>query len=80
MLRTSHRRSGSLTAKSLLAGMIAIAGVLGIDVSVGPTALADPPYANCKAAAKDGRYNIPRGDPAYAPKLDRDNDGIACER
>ncbi|WP_241011165.1 excalibur calcium-binding domain-containing protein [Mycobacterium camsae] len=44
-----------------------------------PAAQADPPYANCKAAAADGRYNIPRGDPAYAPKLDRDNDGIACE-
>ncbi|WP_246398802.1 excalibur calcium-binding domain-containing protein [Mycobacterium vicinigordonae] len=42
-------------------------------------AQADPPYANCKAAAKEGRYNIPRGDPAYGAWLDRDNDGIACE-
>ncbi|WP_372517619.1 excalibur calcium-binding domain-containing protein [Mycobacterium florentinum] len=46
---------------------------------VAPAAQADPPYANCKAAAADGRYNIPRGDPAYQQKLDRDNDGIACE-
>ncbi|WP_442791258.1 excalibur calcium-binding domain-containing protein [Mycobacterium sp. Aquia_216] len=38
-----------------------------------------PPYANSKAAAAGGRYNIPRGDPAYQQKLDRDNDGIACE-
>ncbi|KQH76139.1 calcium-binding protein [Mycobacterium gordonae] len=61
---------------------VAVLGVLGagFGVTVGaPAAQADPPYANCKAAAADGRYNIPRGDPAYAPKLDRDGDGIACE-
>jgi Excalibur calcium-binding domain len=39
--------------------------------------LAGPPYANCTEAHKDRRYNIPRGDPAYQQKLDRDNDGIA---
>lgn len=39
-----------------------------------------PPYQNCADAAKDGRDNIPRGDPAYAPWLDADKDGIACER
>ncbi|WP_331239691.1 excalibur calcium-binding domain-containing protein [Mycobacterium intracellulare] len=44
-----------------------------------PPAQADPPYRNCTAARQDGRYNIPRGDPAYQQKLDRDNDGIACE-
>ncbi|GFG63973.1 hypothetical protein MKUB_14630 [Mycobacterium kubicae] len=58
----------------------AAAAVLGLGVFVAPTALADPPYANCKAAAADGRYNIPRGDPAYGAWLDRDNDGIACDR
>lgn len=58
----------------------AVATVLGAGVSIAPTAFADPPYASCSAAAADGRYNIPRGDPAYSPKLDRDNDGIACER
>lgn len=43
-----------------------------------PTQL-DPPYANCKEAHADGAYNIKRGDPGYRQKLDRDNDGIACE-
>jgi hypothetical protein len=57
----------------------AVAAVFGVALTVTPAAQADPPYANCKAAAKDGRYNIPRGDPAYGPWLDRDNDGIACE-
>ncbi|OBA60810.1 calcium-binding protein [Mycobacterium sp. 1100029.7] len=62
-----------------VAALAVVAGALSIGVTVSPAAQADPPYANCKAAAKDGRYNIPRGDPAYQPKLDRDNDGIACE-
>jgi Excalibur calcium-binding domain len=43
------------------------------------TALADPPYRNCKEAHADGRYNIPSDDPAYRPALDRDGDGYACE-
>jgi Excalibur calcium-binding domain len=63
----------------VLAALATVAAALGIGVMVAPAALADPPYANCKAAAQDGRYNIPRGDPAYQQKLDRDNDGIACE-
>lgn len=37
-------------------------------------------YAKCADAYADGRADIPIGDPAYAPKLDRDNDGVACER
>lgn len=67
-----------MTIRVLLAVAAAI-GVFGVGMTVAPVAQADPPYANCKAAAADGRYNIPRGDPAYSPKLDRDNDGIACE-
>ncbi len=36
-------------------------------------------YPNCAAAYKDGRSNIPQGDPAYSAKLDRDGDGVACD-
>ena len=43
------------------------------------TATTDGPYRNCKAAAADGRYDIPSNDPAYGPWLDKDNDGIGCE-
>ncbi len=39
-----------------------------------------PPYSDCDAAHADGRYNIPGGDAAYRPALDRDGDGIACDR
>lgn len=36
-------------------------------------------FANCDAAYAAGRADIPRGDAMYAAKLDRDDDGIACE-
>ncbi|MEU9809199.1 excalibur calcium-binding domain-containing protein [Mycobacterium sp. NPDC050853] len=39
----------------------------------------DPPYGSGKEAHADGAYNIKKGDPGYRPKLDRDNDGVACE-
>lgn len=36
-------------------------------------------YKNCTAARNAGVTPLHRGDPGYAPHLDRDNDGIACE-
>jgi hypothetical protein len=36
-------------------------------------------FANCSAARAAGAAPIRRGEPGYAPKLDRDDDGIACE-
>ena len=37
-------------------------------------------FANCTEAFEAGVFNIKRSDPSYQNKLDRDNDGIACER
>lgn len=37
-------------------------------------------FKNCTEVKKAGRAPIHRGEPGYAPKLDRDNDGIACEK
>lgn len=37
-------------------------------------------FENCTAAFEAGVFNIKRSDPSYEDKLDRDNDGIACER
>ena len=34
---------------------------------------------NCSEARQMGLQNIPRGSPYYAPWLDGDNDGLACE-
>lgn len=36
-------------------------------------------YAACSAARMAGTAPAMRGDPGYARKLDRDNDGIGCE-
>lgn len=36
-------------------------------------------YENCTDARRAGAAPIYRGEPGYRPKLDRDNDGIACE-
>lgn len=36
-------------------------------------------FNNCKEAKSSGYRNIRKGEPGYRDKLDRDNDGIACE-
>lgn len=37
-------------------------------------------FKNCTEAFEAGVFNIRRSDKSYQQKLDRDNDGIACER
>jgi LPXTG-motif cell wall-anchored protein len=37
-------------------------------------------FDNCTQAYNAGYANILKGDPHYVAKLDRDKDGIACER
>lgn len=59
---------------------LALAAVTGFTALTATPAFAmTTPYPNCDAAAADGLYNIPQGDPRYAPGLDRDNDGLACD-
>ncbi|MFL0357597.1 excalibur calcium-binding domain-containing protein [Erythrobacter sp. GH1-10] len=36
-------------------------------------------FANCSAARAAGAAPVRRGDPGYAPHLDRDRDGVGCE-
>ena len=38
------------------------------------------PYRNCTALRRDHPNGVPRGHCAYQPRMDRDNDGRACER
>jgi hypothetical protein len=68
-----------MTFRAVLAATAVTGAVIGLDLAVAPVTLADPPYKNCSQAHADGRYNIPKDDPAYSPKLDRDGDGLACE-
>jgi Excalibur calcium-binding domain len=44
------------------------------------TANADVYYKNCAAAWADGAAPLHKGDPGYRDGLDRDGDGIACEK
>lgn len=37
-------------------------------------------FKSCKEAKAAGFSNIPKGHPAYSAKLDRDGDGIACDK
>ncbi len=54
---------------ALLSGALLGAGAANADVY----------YKNCAAAWDAGVTPLYEGDPGYAPHLDRDNDGIACE-
>nr|WP_203615965.1 excalibur calcium-binding domain-containing protein [Streptomyces sp. SID13726] len=40
----------------------------------------DHPFANCTEAYAAGYANIPEGDEHYGKHLDRDGDGIGCDR
>jgi hypothetical protein len=67
-----------MVLRALIAAMAISAAALG----GAAIAAADPPvggYKNCKAAAADGASDIKQGDPGYAPRLDRDGDGVGCE-
>lgn len=37
-------------------------------------------YPNCAAARAAGAAPVHRGEPGYGPHLDRDGDGVGCER
>jgi hypothetical protein len=62
-----------------VAAIATTAALLSVGLTIAPAAQAGPPFANYTEAHEDGRYNIPKGDPAYQAKLDCDNDAIACE-
>ncbi|MEJ4100415.1 excalibur calcium-binding domain-containing protein [Corynebacterium mastitidis] len=46
------------------------------DAATGPTG----GYESCKAAREAGATPLREGDPGYNPDLDKDGDGVACER
>jgi hypothetical protein len=75
-----YRRLVTVAMGSVMAEGIVGAGYLQMPAVDRPTA---PPSAvyfrNCDAARAAGATPIRRGEAGYAPHLDRDNDGIACE-
>lgn len=40
----------------------------------------DVSYANCKEVKQAGKAPLYQGQPGYSYKLDRDRDGVACEK
>lgn len=70
-----------VAAVAIAAGAMALSGTAAAQSSF-PTGSAGPSgvyYENCSAARAAGAAPLYRGEPGYAPKLDRDDDGIACE-
>lgn len=63
----------------MIRGLIVAAFVVAATAAGGATASADTYYKNCAAAREAGVAPIMQGEDGYAPHLDRDNDGIACE-
>jgi hypothetical protein len=79
----AHRRRRWRLAAGIVSGIGLLAGLLAAQAlssteqpEPAPTAF----YENCDAARQAGVAPILRGEPGYRPALDRDNDGIACER
>ncbi len=63
----------------MIRGLIVAAFVVAATAAGAATASADTYYKNCSAAREAGVAPIMQGEDGYAPHLDRDNDGIACE-
>jgi len=48
-------------------------------VSPAPSRLSGTSFRNCSEARAAGAAPVMEGDPGYAPRLDRDGDGVGCE-
>ena len=79
LLPRGSRQEAHIKGGNMIKAFIVAASIVGAAVGTAPAALAAGPYANCTQAHKDGRYDIPQGDPDYWSAGDRDGDGIACE-
>jgi hypothetical protein len=84
-MRVRHNRLGASrsrrkknTVKKIITAVIGGALLSGSLLGAG-AANADVYYKNCSEARAAGVTPLYEGDPGYAPHLDRDNDGIACE-
>ena len=64
--------------KKIITAAIGGALVSGALLGAG-LASADVYYETCSEARDAGDTPLFEGDPGYAPHLDRDHDGIACE-
>jgi hypothetical protein len=89
MTRRKQDGAATLVAVAVVAFFV---GRYSVDLSTPPAPIASPRlfaaptadvgpvyYANCSEARAAGAAPIREGEPGYAPHLDRDGDGVACE-
>ena len=89
---TRHRRVRRRWQFEISAALVVLTTAVAIKMAllVNQRAQAEPPRVsrvmstptaprNCAQARREGVDNAVRGQEGYAPHLDRDNDGIACE-
>ena len=73
---------GSEVFEAMLRTLTVASLVIGVGVALAPVSDATPMlpmFKSCKQAHKAGIYNIPKGDPQYKKKQDKDHNGVACE-
>ena len=70
--RRRRRRGVRVRQPERVAGKFAVVAA-GVGTGCGP-------YRNCTALRRDHPTGVPRGHCAYQRRMDRDNDGRACER
>jgi endonuclease YncB( thermonuclease family) len=79
MMRAAGVQEGGRAYPSGKSGAGGRAPVIAMRAAPPAPAAATGPYRNCAAARAAGAAPLYRGDPGYSPRLDRDNDGVACE-
>lgn len=74
-------KPSAATVKPADAPKVPAATVKSAETPAAPEAPApEVSYRNCTEAHAAGVYNLKRGEPGYRSALDRDNDGVACEK
>ncbi|MFC4640003.1 excalibur calcium-binding domain-containing protein [Deinococcus hohokamensis] len=74
--RTTYKGQSGYVSKTYTKALTPTSSILAPAL---PAQKAPVVYANCSAARAAGAAPIMAGQPGYAPKLDRDRDGVACE-
>ncbi|MPY67941.1 SH3 domain-containing protein [Deinococcus sp. SDU3-2] len=74
--RTTHRGQSGYVSRTYVR---VTSTATNLQAPALPAQRAEVYYANCSAARAAGAAPISRGEPGYRSRLDRDNDGVACE-
>jgi LPXTG-motif cell wall-anchored protein len=61
-------------------GAIAVAALALAALPATAEAHGSHPFKNCTEAYENGEANIPKGDEHYGSHLDRDGDGVGCDK